>query len=70
MSNKKLLQAKSVYGIISRCYSGSLCNAKEQHVDRRVRINNEKWRYLKVPQQEFEKLHPDSFGELCIAFDR
>lgn len=22
------------------------------------------WEYLKVPQKEFEKLHPDDFGDL------
>ena len=25
------------------------------------------WQYLKVKQHDFEKLHPDSFKELCIA---
>jgi len=28
-----------------------------------------KWRYVKVPQQEFENLHPESFEDLCIALD-
>ncbi|MDZ7402228.1 MAG: DEAD/DEAH box helicase family protein [candidate division KSB1 bacterium] len=32
-------------------------------------LTNSNWRYLKVPQQEFEKLHPETFEELCIALD-
>ena len=28
------------------------------------------WRYLKVNQNDFEKLHPDNFQELCIALAR
>ncbi|MDZ7358069.1 MAG: hypothetical protein ONB33_10715, partial [candidate division KSB1 bacterium] len=32
-------------------------------------LTDSEWRYLKVPQQEFEKLHPETFEELCIALD-
>jgi hypothetical protein len=30
-------------------------------------LTKEKWRYLKVPQQEFEQLHPETFGELIAG---
>jgi len=36
--------------------------------EKATRLADFEWRYLKVPQQEFENLHPESFGDLCIAF--
>jgi len=27
-------------------------------------LTSKEWRYRKVPQKEFEKLHPDDFGDL------
>jgi type III restriction enzyme len=30
-------------------------------------LTNDKWQYIKVPQKEFEQLHPDSFEELIAA---
>lgn len=32
-------------------------------------LTNEKWQYIKVPQKEFEQLHPDSFEELIAAIN-
>ncbi|MDZ4808199.1 MAG: DEAD/DEAH box helicase family protein [Bacteroidota bacterium] len=32
-------------------------------------LTKDNWRYLKVPQNEFEKLHPDSFEELQAAIN-
>lgn len=30
-------------------------------------LTEENWRYVKVPQKEFEQLHPESFGELLAV---
>lgn len=38
--------------------------------EKATNLTDSNWRYVKVPQQEFENLHPDSFEELCVAFDR
>ena len=32
-------------------------------------LTDQTWQYLKVRQKEFEALHPDDFGELCIALN-
>jgi len=32
-------------------------------------LTNDKWQYIKVPQKEFEQLHPDSFEELIAAIN-
>ena len=32
-------------------------------------LTKDNWKYLKVPQKEFEKLHPDSFEELQAVVD-
>lgn len=32
-------------------------------------LTNEPWRYLKVPQKEFEQLHPDTFEELAVGIN-
>jgi hypothetical protein len=32
-------------------------------------LTKEQWRYLKVPQKEFEQLHPDAFEELVAGIN-
>ncbi|MBS1516995.1 MAG: DEAD/DEAH box helicase family protein [Bacteroidetes bacterium] len=32
-------------------------------------LTKEKWRYLKVPQKDFDKLHPETFEELLTALN-
>ncbi len=33
-------------------------------------LTNESWMYIKVPQKEFEQLHPDSFEELLTVLNK
>jgi type III restriction enzyme len=33
------------------------------------KLTNEKWQYIKVPQKEFEQLHPDEFEELLAGIN-
>ena len=32
-------------------------------------LTKEQWKYLKVPQKEFEQLHPDAFEELVAGIN-
>jgi hypothetical protein len=32
-------------------------------------LTKEKWHYLKVPQKEFEQLHPEEFEELVAGIN-
>ncbi len=42
--------------------------AARQWCENATELTGSKWKYLKVSQREFEKLRPDNFNEMFIAF--
>ncbi len=44
-------------------------NAAENWCEVASRLTGDQWRYLKVPQKEFEGLNPESFEELIVGID-
>lgn len=43
--------------------------AAENWCENATQLTDSNWRYLKVKQIDYEKLHPDSFQELLVALD-
>jgi len=44
-------------------------NAAINWCDTATRLTGEPWKYIKVPQKEFEQLHPDDFEDLVSAIN-
>jgi hypothetical protein len=45
-------------------------SAKNKRCNTATELTKENWKYIKVPQKDFEKLHPESFEELIDVLNR